>query len=178
MNLKGTKTEQNLLTAFAGESQARNKYTYFAAAAQKEGYEQIAEVFRKTAENERAHAKIWFRLLGGIGDTKSNLKAAAAGENSEWTEMYASFAQTAREEGLDSIATLFSKVADIEKEHEARFLQVLENLEKKQVFSRLTEKTWVCRVCGHQHSGTEAPGACPVCGHPQAYFEVKEHFLQ
>jgi len=174
MNLKGTKTEQNLLTAFAGESQARNKYTYFAAAARKEGYEQIAEIFEKTADNERAHAKVWFRLLGGIADTKTNLKAAAAGENSEWTEMYAEFAKTAKEEGFDSIAKLFSQVADIEREHEARFLHYVDNMENNQVFKSLTEKTWICRNCGHEHSGTEAPGACPVCGHPQSYFEIKE----
>ena len=170
----GTKTEKNLMEAFAGESMARNKYTYFAAAARKEGYEQIAEIFEKTADNERAHAKVWFRLLGGIADTKTNLKAAAAGENSEWTEMYAEFAKTAKEEGFDSIAKLFSQVANIEKEHEARFLRYLANVENKQVFKSVTEKTWICRNCGHEHSGLEAPGACPVCGHPQSYFEIKE----
>ncbi len=173
MQLKGTKTEQNLLTAFAGESQARNKYTYFASAAQAEGYEQIAELFRQTAENEREHAKIWFRILGGIADTKSNLVAAAAGENSEWTKMYAEFAEVAKEEGLDSIANLFTQVAAIEKEHEERFLQLKENIENKQVFKRVTEQTWICRNCGHVHTGLEAPDQCPVCAHPQSYFELK-----
>jgi len=173
MQLKGTRTEQNLLTAFAGESQARNKYTYFASAAQAEGYEQIAELFRQTAENEREHAKIWFRILGGIADTKSNLIAAAAGENSEWTKMYAEFAEVAKEEGLDSIANLFTQVAAIEKEHEERFLQLKENIENKQVFKRVTEQAWICRNCGHVHTGTEAPAQCPVCAHPQSYFELK-----
>ena len=175
MNLQGTKTEQNLLTAFAGESQARNKYTYFASAAKKEGYEQIADIFTATAENEKAHAKIWFRLLGGIAETKKNLEVAAAGENSEWTEMYAEFAKTAKEEGFDSIAKLFSQVADIEKEHEMRFRKLIENIENGQVFKRLTEQTWICRYCGHVHTGTEAPAGCPVCGHPQGYFEMKEN---
>jgi len=174
MNLKGTKTEQNLLTAFAGESQARNKYTYFASAAKKEGYEQIADIFIKTAENEREHAKIWFRLLGGIKDTKGNLTDAAAGENAEWTEMYAEFAKTAKEEGFDSIAKLFSQVADIEKEHEIRFRKLIENMEKSEVFKRSGEQTWICRNCGHIHTGTEAPASCPVCAHPQAYFEIRE----
>ncbi len=174
MNLAGTKTEQNLRTAFAGESQARNKYTYFAAAAEKEGYEQIAAIFRETADNEKAHAKIWFKLLGGISDTAKNLADAAAGENSEWTEMYAEFARTAKEEGLDSIAQLFSSVADIEKEHEERFRALITNLEQKQVFSRLTEQTWICRNCGHIHTGKDAPGVCPVCSHPQSYFELRE----
>ncbi len=173
MNLEGTKTEQNLRTAFAGESQARNKYTYFASVAQKEGYEQIAALFRETADNECAHAKIWFRLLGGIGATEPNLESAAAGENSEWTHMYAEFAKTAEEEGFTSIAKLFSQVANIEKEHEKRFRALIENVKNKQVFTKPTEKTWICRNCGHEHSSTNAPNACPVCGHPQSYFEVK-----
>lgn len=174
MNLKGTKTEQNLMTAFAGESQARNRYTYFAAAAQKEGYEQIAEVFRLTADNERAHAKIWFKLLGGIGDTKKNLEDAAAGENGEWTQMYAEFAKTAEEEGFGSIAKLFSQVADIEKEHEMRYRALIESMEKKTVFAHEEETLWICRNCGHIHKGKTAPTVCPVCAHPQAYFEVKK----
>ena len=174
MNLAGTKTEQNLRTAFAGESQARNKYTYFASVAQKEGYEQIADIFRVTADNEKAHAKIWFKLLSGIADTHKNLEAAAAGENSEWTQMYAEFAKTAEEEGFSSIAKLFSQVAAIEKEHEERFRALIQNLSQKQVFSRLTEQTWICRNCGHIHTGKEAPGVCPVCAHPQSYFEIRE----
>ena len=174
MNLSGTKTEQNLRTAFAGESQARNKYTYFASVAQKEGYEQMAAIFRQTADNEMAHAKIWFKLLGGIGGTAKNLADAAASENSEWTEMYAEFAKTAKEEGFDSIATLFSSVAAIEKEHEERFRALITNLEQKQVFKRLTEQAWICRNCGHIHQGKEAPGVCPVCTHPQSYFELRE----
>lgn len=174
MNLAGTKTEQNLRTAFAGESQARNKYTYFASVAEKEGYEQIAAIFRETADNEKAHAKIWFKLLGGISDTAKNLADAAAGENSEWTEMYAEFARTAKEEGFDSLAQLFSSVAAIEKEHEERFRALITNLAQKQVFSRLTEQTWICRNCGHIHTGKDAPGVCPVCSHPQSYFELRE----
>lgn len=173
MNLEGTKTAQNLLTAFAGESQARNKYTFFASAAKKEGYEQIAEVFQLTADNEKAHAKIWLKLLNGIGNTKINLKAAAAGENGEWTEMYPEFAKMAKEEGLDSIARLFEQVAEIEKEHEKRFLAALEKLENNQVFQATEEKEWICRNCGHVHKGTEAPLACAVCAHPQSYFEVR-----
>ena len=173
MNLEGTKTAQNLLTAFAGESQARNKYTYFASAARNEGYEQIGELFELTANNEKAHAKIWFKLLNGISNTKENLKAAAAGENSEWTEMYPEFAKTAKEEGLDSIAKLFELVANIEKEHEERFKALLSNVEKSEVFKKPEERIWICRNCGHIHIGTSAPIVCAVCAHPQAYFEVK-----
>ncbi|MBR5157417.1 MAG: rubrerythrin family protein [Clostridia bacterium] len=173
MNLEGTKTAQNLLTAFAGESQARNKYTYFASAARNEGYEQIGELFELTANNEKAHAKIWFKLLNGISNTKENLKAAAAGENSEWTEMYPEFAKTAKEEGLDSIAKLFELVANIEKEHEERFKALLANMEKSEVFKKPEERIWICRNCGHIHIGTSAPIVCAVCAHPQAYFEVK-----
>ena len=172
MNLAGTKTEQNLRTAFAGESQARNKYSYFAEAAKKEGYEQIAQIFRTTADNEKAHAKVWFKLLGGISDTKNNLETAAQGEHSEWTEMYAEFEKTAKEEGFDSIARLFAQVAAIEKEHEERYRTYLADVEKKEVFKKSEEKTWICRNCGHRHQGAEAPMACPVCTHPQAYFEV------
>lgn len=174
MNLAGTKTEQNLRTAFAGESQARNKYTYYAAAAQKEGYEQIADIFRATAENETAHAKIWFKLLGGISDTKSNLTDAAAGENGEWTQMYAEFAKTAKEEGFDSIATLFLLVGSIEKEHEERYRALILNMETNRVFARPEEDVWICRNCGHIHVGTAAPNVCPVCSHPQAYFELRK----
>ena len=173
MNLAGTKTEQNLRTAFAGESQARNKYTYFASVAQKEGYEQIADIFRATADNEKAHAKIWFKLLGGISGTAKNLADAAAGENSEWTEMYAEFAKTAEEEGFSSIAHLFTMVANIEKEHEERFRALIDNLSGKQVFSRPTEQVWICRNCGHIHYGTSAPEVCAVCSHPQSYFEIR-----
>ncbi len=174
MNLAGTKTEQNLRTAFAGESQARNKYTYFASAAQKEGYEQIADIFRATADNEKAHAKIWFKLLNGIGDTAKNLADAAAGENSEWTEMYAEFAKTAEEEGLTTVAQLFKPVGDIEKEHEERFRALIENLSGNQVFKRPTEQVWICRNCGHVHYGTSAPQVCAVCSHPQSYFEIRK----
>lgn len=173
MNLEGTKTAQNLLTAFAGESQARNKYTFFSKVARKEGYEQIGDLFLTTAENEREHAKIWFKLLGGISNTEENLKTAAAGENGEWTEMYPEFAKTAREEGLESIAKLFDMVADIEKEHEKRFLDLLENMEKQEVFQKQGERYWICKNCGYIHFGTEAPKVCPVCTHPQAYFEMK-----
>lgn len=174
MNLSGTKTEQNLRTAFAGESQARNKYTYYAAAAKKEGYEQIAEIFTTTAENEKAHAKVWYKLLGGIKDTKSNLEEGAAAENSEWTEMYAEFEKTAREEGFESIAKLFAQVGAIEKEHEERYRTLIENLEKQQVFKKPGEEVWICRNCGYVHIGKEAPMVCPVCAHSQAYFEVSK----
>ncbi len=174
MNLEGTKTAQNLMTAFAGESQARNKYTYYASAAKKEGYEQIAQIFQLTADNEKEHAKIWFKLLGGIKTTENNLKDAAAGENGEWTQMYPEFAKTAKEEGLDSIAKLFSMVADIEKEHEERYRALLANMENNQVFQRSSEQVWICRNCGHIHKGLQAPGVCPVCAHPQAYFELRE----
>lgn len=173
MNLKGTKTEQNLMTAFAGESQARNKYTFFGKAARKEGYEQIGEIFDSTAENERAHALIWFRLLGGISNTNENLKIAAAGENSEWTEMYPAMARDAREEGFESIAKLFEGVAAIEKEHEARFKTFQQMVEKNEVFTKPAPQTWICRNCGYIVTGVDsAPAVCPICAHPQAYFEV------
>ncbi|RJE49326.1 MULTISPECIES: rubrerythrin [unclassified Dehalobacter] len=171
-DLKGSKTEKNLMEAFAGESQARNKYTYFASAAKKEGYEQIAAIFLETAENEKEHAKIWFKKLQGIGCTTENLVAAAAGEREEWTSMYARMAQEAREEGFDDIAALFDGVGKIEREHEERYKQLLLNLQNKEVFAKKQNTTWKCRNCGHTHVGTEAPEACPVCDHPQAYFEV------
>ena len=164
MELKGSKTEQNLMTAFAGESQARNKYTYFASKARKEGYEQIAAIFEETANNEKEHAKLWFKLLGGIGTTKENLISAAEGENYEWTDMYAEFAKVAREEGFENIAKQFEGVAKVEKEHEERYRKLAENVETAQVFAKSGITVWVCRNCGH---------VCPVCFHPQAYFEVK-----
>jgi rubrerythrin len=177
MDLKGSKTEANLWYAFAGESQARNKYTYFASKAKKDGFEQIAALFEETANNEKEHAKIWFKLLNGIGTTAENLKASAAGEHEEWTDMYKNFAEIAKEEGFDQIAFLFSEVAKIEKRHEDRYLKLLENVEKGEVFVKVGENKWECRNCGHVHYGTEAPIACPVCSHPQAYFEVsKENF--
>lgn len=171
--LKGTKTEKNLMTAFAGESQARNKYTYFASVAKKEGYVQISKLFEATAANEKEHAEIWFRLLGGIGTTAENLKAAAEGENYEWTDMYATFAKEAREEGFDHIAFLFEGVAKIEKEHEARYLKLLENVKEGIVFSREGDTIWQCSNCGHVVIGKKAPEVCPICAHPQAYFEIK-----
>lgn len=172
-NLKGTKTEANLQTAFAGESQARNKYTFYASKARKEGYEEIADLFIETANNEKEHAKIWFKLFNdGIGDTAANLKDAAAGENYEWTDMYAEFAKTAREEGFDRIAVLFEKVGAIEKEHEQRYLKLLENVEGGLVFSRDGDTIWKCANCGHIHIGPKAPEVCPVCSHPKAYFQV------
>lgn len=175
MELKGSKTEQNLMTAFAGESQARNKYTFFASQAKKDGYEQIAAIFQETADNEKEHAKLWFKLLNGgaIGSTEENLKAAAAGENYEWTDMYDRMAKEAREEGFDHIADLFEGVAKIEKEHEERYKKLLENLEDGLVFSREGDKIWKCRNCGHICIGKEAPEICPVCAHPKAYFEIK-----
>ena len=173
MELKGTKTEKNLLTAFAGESQARNKYTYFASVAKKEGYEQIAEIFTKTAENEKEHAKMWFKALGELGDTAQNLLHAAEGENYEWTDMYATFAKEAEEEGFDHIAFLFSEVAKIEKEHEERYRKLLANVEGGLVFSRDGEMIWQCSNCGHIHVGKQAPEMCPVCAHPKAYFQLK-----
>ena len=174
-NIKGTKTEANLLAAFAGESQARNKYTYYASAARKEGYVQIAKFFEETAGNEKEHAKIWFKLLhdGAVPATAENLKDAAAGENYEWTEMYAQFAKEAREEGFDRIATLFEAVGAIEKENEERYNKLLKNLEEGQVFARGDEMMWVCSNCGHIHFGKTAPQVCPVCAHPQAYFELR-----
>lgn len=171
--LKGSKTEANLLTAFAGESQARNKYTYYASKAKKEGYEQIASIFLETANNEKEHAKIWFKLLhDGIGETAENLKDAAAGENYEWTEMYAEFAKTAKEEGFDKIAYLFEAVGKIEKEHEERYKALLSNVENQKVFAKLDVQVWQCSNCGHIHVGKEAPKLCPVCDHPQAYFQL------
>jgi len=170
--IKGTQTEKNLMAAFAGESQARNKYTYYASVAKKEGYEQMSKLFLETAENEKEHAKIWFKLLGGIGDTAANLKAAAEGENYEWTEMYAEFAKTAKEEGFDHIAFLFEKVGAIEKEHEARYLKLLENLNTDKVFIKEDVVVWKCSNCGHIHVGEKAPEVCPVCAHPKAYFEI------
>ena len=173
--LKGTKTEKNLMEAFAGESQARNKYTYFASKAKKEGYEQIAAIFQETADNEKEHAKMWFKLLNGgeISDTASNLKSAAEGENFEWTDMYDRMAKEAKEEGFNHIAYLFEEVAKIEKEHEERYKKLLENVENGLVFSKDGDKIWKCRNCGHIVIGKEAPDVCPVCSHPKAYFEIK-----
>lgn len=172
-NLRGTKTEANLLAAFAGESQARNKYTYYASAAKKEGLNQVAAFFEETADNEKEHAKIWFKLLhDGMPQTEANLKDAADGENYEWTDMYASFAQTAREEGFAKIAYLFEAVGQIEKEHEQRYRKLLANLQEGRVFQRAAEQSWQCANCGHIHVGTEAPALCPVCDHPQAHFQI------
>ena len=168
----GTKTEQNLHTAFAGESQARNKYTYFASVAKKEGYEQIAELFLKTAENEKEHAKLWFKELEGIGTTTENLAAAAEGENYEWTDMYDSFAKTAEEEGFNALAAKFRLVAAIEKRHEERYRALLHNVEAQEVFAKSEVKVWECRNCGHIVVGTKAPELCPTCQHPQSFFEV------
>ena len=173
MELKGSKTEKNLMEAFAGESQARNKYTYFASVAKKEGYEQIAALFLETAENEKEHAKIHFKYLNGISDTKANLAAAAAGENYEWTDMYDRMAKEAYEEGFTEIAAKFRGIGAIEKEHEARFRRLLENVQNGEVFKRGSITIWQCRNCGHIVVGTEAPKVCPVCNHPQSYFEVK-----
>ena len=170
--LKGSRTEANLLAAFAGESEARNKYTYFASQAKKEGYEQISAFFTETAENEKEHAKLWFKQLGLLGNTADNLKAAAEGENYEWTEMYKEFAKVAREEGFDDIAALFDGVAAVEKHHEERYLALLANVEEKKVFARDAEMIWICRNCGHIHVGNEAPIVCPTCAHPQAYFQL------
>ena len=173
MNLKGTKTEQNLMTAFAGESQARNKYTYFASTAKKEGYEQISALFAKTAENEKEHAKMWFKLLGGLGNTAQNLAEAAAGENYEWTDMYATFAKEADEEGFHDIAEKFRAVAEIEKSHEERYRKLLSNVEMQKVFEKSEITMWECRNCGHLVMGVKAPEICPVCAQPQSYFEVR-----
>ncbi len=170
----GTKTEQNLLAAFAGESQARNKYTYFASKAKKEGYEQIAALFLKTADNEKEHAKLWFKELNGIGDTAENLEAAADGENYEWTDMYEEFAKTAEEEGFDDLAKKFRLVAAIEKHHEERYRKLLKNVENGEVFEKGSVKIWECRNCGHIVIGTTAPEVCPTCAHPQSYFEISE----
>lgn len=173
-NLKGSKTEANLMAAFAGESQARNKYTYYSSQAKKEGYVQIANIFEETANNEKEHAKMWFKLLhGGIAGTLDNLIDAAAGENYEWTDMYDTFAKEAREEGFDSIAKLFEGVAAVEKSHEERYLKLAENLKKGFVFSKEGDVVWICSNCGHLHVGKNAPEVCPVCAHPKAYFEIK-----
>ncbi len=174
MELKGTKTEKNLQAAFAGESQARNKYTYFASVAKKEGYEQIAELFLKTAENEKEHAKMWFKELGGLGDTAANLLSAAEGENYEWTDMYDTFAKEAEEEGFTALAYKFRAVAAIEKAHEERYRALLNNVETKAVFEKSSVTVWECRNCGHIVVGTKAPKVCPVCAHPESYFEVRK----
>ena len=168
MELKGSKTAANLAYAFAGESQARNKYTYFASKARKEGYEQIAAIFEATANNEKEHAKLWFKALDGIGDTLTNLKAAAAGENEEWTQMYREFAEVAEAEGFSDIARQFARVAEIEKRHEARYNKLVENMEKGEVYVKTAPNRWECRNCGHVYIGEKAPPVCPVCKHPQA----------
>ena len=170
----GTKTEKNLQAAFSGESEARNKYTYFASVAKKEGYEQIAAIFLKTAENEKEHAKLWFKALGELGDTAANLAAAAAGENYEWTDMYDRFAKEAEEEGFTKLAYQFREVAKIEKSHEERYRKLLSNVEMQEVFAKAEETMWECRNCGHLVMGKKAPGMCPVCAHPQSFFEVRE----
>ena len=172
MELKGSRTEANLAAAFAGESQARNKYTYFASVAKKEGYEQIAEIFQKTADNEKEHAKLWFKHLNGIGTTAENLLAAAEGENYEWTDMYEGFARTADEEGFHALAAKFRLVAAIEKHHEERYRALLHNIEMAEVFAKSEVKVWECRNCGHIVVGTKAPQMCPTCAHPQSYFEL------
>ena len=173
MDLKGSRTESNLWKAFAGESEARNRYTYFASKAKKDGFVQISKLFEETANNEKEHAKIWFKLLGGIGTTEENLLSAAEGENYEWTDMYAEFAKVAREEGFDDIAALFEGVAQIEKEHEERYRKLLANIEGGLVFSREGDMIWECSNCGHIHIGKEAPEVCPVCAHPKAHFQLK-----
>ena len=174
MNLKGTKTEKNLMAAFAGESQAHTKYLYYASRAKKDGYEQMAAIFTETADNEKEHAKLWFKLLhDGMPDTKTNLLDAAAGENYEWTDMYAEFVKTAREEGFEEIAIMMEGVAAVEKEHEERYRKLAANIDNSTVFAKAEETTWKCRNCGHIHTGTEAPVLCPVCAHPQAHFEVR-----
>jgi len=175
MELKGSKTEQNLMKAFAGESQARNKYTYFASKAKKDGYEQIAAIFEETANNEKEHAKMWYKELhgGSIPSTIDNLKEAADGENYEWTDMYEEFAKTAEEEGFKALALKFRQVAAIEKHHEERYRKLLKNIDDEVVFSRDDEKIWICRNCGHIVVGKKAPGVCPVCAHPQSFFEIK-----
>ena len=174
MNLKGTKTEKNLMEAFAGESQARNKYTYYASKAKKEGYEQIAAIFEQTANNEKEHAKLWFKALGELGTTAENLAAAAAGENYEWTDMYDRFAKDAEEEGFAKLAYQFRAVAAIEKSHEERYRALLNNVEMQKVFEKAEETMWECRNCGHLVMGKKAPALCPVCAHPQSYFEVRK----
>ena len=174
-DLKGTKTEKNLQEAFAGESQARNKYTYFASKARKDGFEQIAAIFEETAGNEKEHAKIWFKLLcgGEVGNTRDNLKDAAAGEHGEWTEMYKRMSEEAKEEGFGTISALFASVANIEKEHEERYLKLLQNIEEGAVFARGQKEVWICRNCGHIVDSAKAPELCPVCAHPKAYFELR-----
>ena len=174
MELKGSKTEQNLRTAFSGESEARNKYTYFASVAKKAGYEQIAAIFQKTADNEKEHAKMWFKALGGLGDTAANLLSAAEGENYEWTDMYATFAKEAEEEGFTDLAAKFRMVAAIEKTHEERYRALLSNVEMQKVFEKADMTIWECRNCGHLVMGKKAPEVCPVCAHPQSYFEVRK----
>jgi rubrerythrin len=176
MNLKGSKTEKNLMTAFAGESQARNKYTYYSKKAKEEGYVQIAKIFKETAKNEREHAKLWFKLLHGgqMPSTSDNLKDAAAGENYEWTEMYAGFAKEAKEEGFNDIAVLFEKVAQIEKEHEARYKKLFENIENNKVFEKDSKVAWQCINCGFSFEGAKAPEICPVCKYKKAFFEIKK----
>ena len=173
MELKGSKTEKNLMTAFAGESEARNKYTYFASVAKKEGYEQISAIFLKTAENEKEHAKMWFKALGGLNDTAKNLLAAAEGENYEWTDMYATFAKEAEEEGFTKLAAQFRMVGEIEKHHEERYRALLSNVEMQKVFEKSEQTMWECRNCGHLVMGKKAPEVCPVCAHPKSYFEVR-----
>ncbi|HOZ55395.1 MAG TPA: rubrerythrin family protein [Clostridia bacterium] len=173
MNLQGSKTEQNLKAAFSGESEARNKYTYFASVAKKEGYEQIAALFLETADNEKEHAKLHFKYLNGIGDTKANLAEAASGENYEWTDMYENFAKVAEEEGFSEIAKTFRGIGAVEKEHEKRYRQLLKNLEEGTVFKKENTVSWKCRNCGHIHIGPEALSMCPVCNHPQAHFELR-----
>ena len=173
MELKGSKTEKNLWAAFAGESQARNKYTYFASVAKKEGYEQIMAIFQKTADNEKEHAKMWFKALGELGNTAENLKAAAEGENYEWTDMYATFAKEAEEEGFTELAAKFRMVAEIEKSHEERYRALLNNVEMQKVFEKGEMTMWECRNCGHLVMGKKAPSVCPVCAHPQSFLEVR-----
>lgn len=174
MELKGSKTDKNLRAAFSGESEARNKYTYFASVAKKEGYEQISAIFLDTANNEKEHAKMWFKYLNGIGNTEENLKSAADGENYEWTDMYATFAKEAEEEGFTEIAAKFRMVAAIEKTHEERYLKLLNNVEMQKVFEKAEETMWECRNCGHLVIGKKAPQVCPVCNHPQSFFEVRK----
>ena len=174
MELKGSKTEKNLMEAFAGESQARNKYTYFASVAKKEGYQQISAIFEETANNEKEHAKMWFKALGELGDTAKNLAKAAEGENYEWTDMYDKFAKEAEEEGFTDLAFKFREVAKIEKAHEERYRALLKNIEMQQVFEKAEETMWECRNCGHLVMGKKAPEICPVCAHPQSYFEVRK----
>ncbi|MDO5569809.1 MAG: rubrerythrin family protein [bacterium] len=174
--LDGTKTKENLMTAFAGESQARNKYSYYSSKAKKDGFEQIAAIFEETANNEKEHAKLWFKILhdGAVPDTMTNLEDAASGENYEWTTMYADFAKIAKEEGFDDIALLFEGVAKIEKEHEDRYRTLLNNIKENEVFAKSIEEVWICRNCGHIHTDKDAPKECPVCAHPQSYFEIRK----